>query len=73
MKIYEMASSFRVEQRGELAGLRRLRKFSMPDVHSFCKDIPQAKEELLKRLKLAIKIQEGCDLTRKDFEFGLRG
>ena len=48
MKIYELASSFRVEQRGELAGLRRLRKFTMPDVHSLCKDIPQAKEEILK-------------------------
>jgi threonyl-tRNA synthetase len=72
MKIYEMASSFRVEQRGELAGLRRLRKFSMPDVHCFCKDMPQAKQELLKRLELAIKIQEGFNLTRKDFEFGLR-
>ncbi len=72
MKIYEMASSFRVEQRGELAGLRRLRKFSMPDVHCFCRDIPRAKEELLKRLKLAIKIQEGCGLTKGDFEFGLR-
>jgi threonyl-tRNA synthetase len=72
MKIYEMAPSFRVEQRGELAGLRRLRKFSMPDVHCFCRDIPQAKEELLKRLKLAIKIQDGFGLTKRDFEFGLR-
>jgi threonyl-tRNA synthetase len=72
MKIYEMASSFRVEQRGELAGLRRLRSFSMPDVHCFCKDIPQAKEELLNRLKMAIKVQEGFGLTREDFEFGLR-
>ncbi|MHA2219088.1 MAG: threonine--tRNA ligase [Candidatus Hodarchaeales archaeon] len=34
LKIFEMAKSFRREQRGELAGIRRLRAFTMPDLHT---------------------------------------
>ena len=63
--------SFRVEQRGELAGLRRLRTFTMPDCHSICKDVKQAKEEMLRRFELSKKIQEGFDL-REDLELAIR-
>ena len=38
LKIFEITDSFRYETRGELAGLRRLRAFTMPDIHSFAKD-----------------------------------
>lgn len=71
--LYEMARySFRVEQRGELSGLRRLRAFTMPDCHSFCADMDQAKNDLLKRLDLSLKLQKGFDLGKNDFEFALR-
>ncbi|RLG57691.1 MAG: threonine--tRNA ligase, partial [Candidatus Hydrothermarchaeota archaeon] len=46
VKLYELTHySFRREQRGELAGLKRLRCFTMPDMHTLCKDMQQAKEE----------------------------
>lgn len=46
MKMYELTRySFRREQSGELAGLKRLRAFTMPDMHTFAKDMEQAKEE----------------------------
>ncbi|MEW6069028.1 MAG: threonine--tRNA ligase [Candidatus Thermoplasmatota archaeon] len=44
-RIYEFSKSFRYEQRGELCGLRRLRAFHMPDIHSFTKDLEQGWEE----------------------------
>ena len=43
LRLYEMTRySFRREQSGELVGLRRLRAFTMPDCHAFCKDMNQA-------------------------------
>ncbi len=45
IRIYEFSKSFRYEKKGELSGLRRLRAFHMPDIHSFCKDIEQGWEE----------------------------
>jgi threonyl-tRNA synthetase len=73
VRIYEMASSFRVEQRGELAGLRRLRKFTMPDCHAICADVEQAKEEMLERFDLAMNIQKGFELSPKeDLELAIR-
>lgn len=45
IKEYEEAICFRKEQKGELSGLRRVRNFTMTDLHAFCKDIPQTKEE----------------------------
>jgi len=74
LRLYELTKySFRVEQRGELAGLRRLRTFTMPDCHAFCRDLDEAKKEMLRRFKLSKEIQEGIGLTIKDdFEFALR-
>lgn len=55
MKMYELTRySFRREQGGELAGLKRLRGFTMPDMHAFCKDVPQAQEEFERQLGLGI-------------------
>ena len=46
LKMYELTHySFRREQSGELTGLKRLRAFSMPDMHTVCADDEQAKEE----------------------------
>lgn len=44
-RVYEFSDSFRYETRGELKGLKRLRAFSMPDIHCFCKDKKQGWEE----------------------------
>ncbi len=67
LKLYEMTRySFRMEQRGELTGLRRLRAFTMPDCHAFCRDIPQAKEEMMVRFDVARRILEKIGLRMPD-------
>lgn len=45
VRVYEFSKSFRYEQRGELAGLKRLRAFHMPDIHTFAADLEQGWEE----------------------------
>ncbi|MEM1583237.1 MAG: threonine--tRNA ligase [Nitrososphaerota archaeon] len=71
--LYELTRySFRREKSGELAGLRRLRAFTMPDVHAFVKDVEQAKREMKKRLKLSLEVLEGIGLTRDDVEMAIR-
>jgi len=74
MRMYELTRySFRVEQRGELAGLRRLRAFTMPDCHAICKDIEQAKEEMLTRLDLAKDVLNGVGVPlNENLEGALR-
>ncbi|MEK6950760.1 MAG: threonyl-tRNA synthetase editing domain-containing protein, partial [Nanoarchaeota archaeon] len=58
--LYELTRySFRVEQHGELTGLRRLRAFTMPDCHALVADEEQAKQEMLRRFQLAKEVQEG--------------
>jgi threonyl-tRNA synthetase len=71
---YELTRySFRVEQSGELAGLRRLRAFTMPDCHALCADMAMAKDELLRRFDVARGIQQGIGFGFPgDFEFSLR-
>ncbi len=42
MKMYELSTySFRHEQKGECIGLKRLRAFTMPDMHSLCRDMDE--------------------------------
>ncbi|MCK4613711.1 MAG: threonine--tRNA ligase [Thermoplasmata archaeon] len=74
LRLYELTRySFRVEQRGELAGLRRLRTFTMPDCHSFCSDIGMAKRELLDRFRLSKDIMSGIEFELpRDLEFAIR-
>jgi threonyl-tRNA synthetase len=74
LSLYELTRySFRAEQRGELAGLRRLRAFTMPDCHALCEDIEQAKAEMMVRFGVAWKILEGCGFSLpEDFEVGMR-
>jgi len=62
-KLYELTRySFRREQSGEVKGLKRLRAFTMPDMHTITKDINQAKEEFLHQLELSKKLMEELDL-----------
>ncbi len=74
VRLYELTRySFRVEQRGELTGLRRLRAFTMPDSHALCKDLPQAKEEMMKRMNLAISVVNNIGIkVPEDLEFVVR-
>ena len=74
MRLYELTRySFRVEQRGELTGLRRLRAFTMPDCHAFCSDLSQVKEEMKKRLKLSKSVLKDIGFKiPEDFELVVR-
>tara|TARA_B100000378_G_scaffold104315_1_gene83239 strand:- start:1146 stop:2996 length:1851 start_codon:yes stop_codon:yes gene_type:complete len=72
-KLYELTRySFRREQSGELVGLRRLRAFTMPDCHAFCKDMPQAIDEFRKRFDLSREILSGLGIEEDDYEMGIR-
>jgi threonyl-tRNA synthetase len=63
LRIYEMSTySFRREQRGEVAGLKRLRAFTMPDMHTATADMEQARAELLAQAKLALQTSEDLGL-----------
>ncbi|MBA3750060.1 MAG: threonine--tRNA ligase [Nitrosopumilus sp.] len=67
LKLYELTRySFRRERSGELVGLRRLRAFSMPDCHAFCKDMEQSKVEFMKRLDLSKSVVEEVGLSLSD-------
>lgn len=60
--IYELSTySFRLEKKGEVVGLKRLRGFTMPDLHTVCADINQAMEEFDKQISM-------CSKTGKDFK-----
>lgn len=64
VRIYELTHySFRREQAGELAGLRRLRVFTMPDMHSLCVDVEQAKEEFYQQYLLCKKWMSDLELN----------
>ena len=64
--------SFRREQSGELVGLRRLRAFTMPDCHAFCKDIPQAIEEFRTRFDLSRDVLKNVGIENDDYEMAIR-
>jgi threonyl-tRNA synthetase len=73
LKLYELTRySFRREKSGELVGLRRLRAFSMPDCHAFCKDIEQAKDECLKRFDLSVDVLNAFNIKIQDIEMAIR-
>ena len=74
LPLYELTRySFRAEQRGELAGLRRLRAFTMPDCHALVADVAQAMEHMMVRFEVAWKLMEDMGFSMPDdFEVGLR-
>ncbi len=67
MKMYELSTySFRHEQKGEVIGLKTLRAFTMPDMHSLCTDMPEALTCFEEQLSMGWK-------TGKDFGTALVG
>ncbi len=72
-KLYELTRySFRREQSGELVGLRRLRAFTMPDCHAFCKDLEQAVEEIKVRFDLSQNVLRNLGVNEDDYEMAIR-
>jgi threonyl-tRNA synthetase len=72
-KIYELTRySFRREKSGELVGLRRLRAFTMPDVHAMCADLEQAKKEFIIRFKLCQDVLDEIGFGKNDYELAIR-
>ncbi len=62
-RLYELTHySFRREQTGELSGLRRLRTFTMPDMHTIVRDVDQAKEEFLAQYRESARFMADLDL-----------
>jgi threonyl-tRNA synthetase len=56
LRLYELTHySFRREKTGELSGLKRLRTFTMPDLHTLCRDMDQAKEEFYNQYRLSME------------------
>ena len=73
LKIYELTRySFRKEQRGELVGLRRLRAFTMPDMHTVAKNMEQAKEEFFNQYRLSVEVLKEIGLEPDDYEVAVR-
>lgn len=58
LKMFEIASSFRREQSGEISALRRLRNFTMPDIHTMTADMEQAKEAFEEQFLLSAQMME---------------
>ena len=72
-RLYELTRySFRREQSGELVGLRRLRAFTMPDCHAFCKDMEQAIQEFKTRFDLSRDVLSGIGIEQDDYEMAIR-
>lgn len=70
MRVYELTHySFRREQTGELSGLRRLRTFTMPDMHTVVADMDQAKAEFLNQFKLSMQWMSDLNVP---YEAGVR-
>ncbi len=70
VRLYELTHySFRREQTGELSGLRRLRTFTMPDMHTAVADVEQAKEEFRRQFELCVKWMRDLSLP---FQAALR-
>jgi threonyl-tRNA synthetase len=66
LRAYEYEQyAFRRELEGELSGLRRLRAFIMPDMHTMCKDIESSIEEFKKQYDLIKNLER--DLGIKSY------
>ena len=73
MRVYELARyAFRREQKGELVGLRRLRAFTMPDMHTLTADMQQAKEDFRRQYEMAISVLSDFGLKLGDYEVAIR-
>ncbi len=56
LKLFEIAPSYRREQSGELAGMRRLRAFTMPDIHEIVADEKMAMQAVMNQIEFVEKL-----------------
>lgn len=63
IKLYELSKSFRREQEGELVGLKRLRAFTMPDMHTLCMDVEQAKAAFIEQYQMSREVMKDLNLN----------
>jgi threonyl-tRNA synthetase len=70
LRMYELTHySFRREQSGEVSGLKRLRSFTMPDLHTLCADINQSTDEFKRQFSTSLRWMSDLQL---DSEVALR-
>jgi len=73
LRMFEITRySFRREQRGELVGIRRLRAFTMPDMHTLTRDMGQAIAEFRKQYEASIAVLKEVGLDLGDYEVAIR-
>ena len=53
-------------------GLRRLRAFTMPDMHTLCEDMDQAVDQFKKQYDLCIDVLENMGIHISDYEVAIR-
>ncbi|MFX1455996.1 MAG: threonine--tRNA ligase [Promethearchaeota archaeon] len=64
LRAYEYEQyAFRREQEGELSGLRRLRGFTMPDMHTMCKDLESSVIEFKKQYELIKNLEKDLGIN----------
>lgn len=62
VRIFELSPSYRLEQSGECVGLKRLRAFTMPDIHCFCRDLKQGLKEYEKLFKIYAEMTKSMEV-----------
>jgi len=73
LKMFEITRySFRREQRGELVGIRRLRAFTMPDMHTMTADMGTATNEFEEQYRVSISVLKDIGLDLDDYEVAIR-
>lgn len=72
-RFYELTRySFRREKSGELVGLKRLRAFTMPDMHTLCSDLEQAKKEFKNQFRFSKEILSEIGIAPQEYEAAIR-
>lgn len=62
VRIFELSPSYRLEQSGECVGLKRLRAFTMPDIHCFCRDLKQGIDEYERLFKMYAEMTKSMEV-----------
>lgn len=63
LRVYEYSKSFRYEKSGSLVGLKRLRGFSMPDLHSFTENLEHGFLEYKEIFKNFYNLAKAMDIN----------
>ncbi len=72
-RFYELTRySFRREKSGEVVGLKRLRAFTMPDMHTLCQDLSGAKDEFREQFRLCQNTLSEIGIAGGEYEAAIR-